>query len=282
MVEKAYAKINLGLNVLDKNDDGYHNLDTIIVPLKLHDTLVITTLSEKASDDFVTCDEYSLKVNKNNICHKAIQILRDKYGFKQKFRIHIHKNIFVLAGLGGGSADAAATIRGVCKMLKIAPTIEELHEIGRSLGWDVPWSIESKPSFVRNRGTEMESFEHCRKDYVLLVKPLKGLSTADVFLESDTYEKDNRDLKVTKEAFANDNLEELNNNLVNNLEQAAVNLLPEAKELKEKLLQEGFDTVCMTGSGSTFFCITKNKKLANKMAAKYYYDHYQVELTTFL
>ena len=113
MIEKAHAKINLGLNVLDKRSDGYHNLETIMLPLELHDTLDISLLPFTSSDDFVTCDEYSLKITKYNLCHKAIDVMRKRYQFDRKLSIEIHKNIFVQSGLGGGSADAAATIRGI-------------------------------------------------------------------------------------------------------------------------------------------------------------------------
>lgn len=281
MIEKAYAKINLALNVLNKRDDGYHNIESIMLPLDLHDTIEISILPEEKNDDFITCDDYSLKVNRYNLCHKAIDICRQKWGFTEKFRIEIHKRIFIQSGLGGGSADAAATVRGIIKLLKLNPTYEELVEIGIKLGSDVPFCLFQKPAVVKEIGESLEFFEHTRNDHILLVKYPIGLSTKEVFEQSDSMTLETCNLDEVKEKFINDD-STLQSVSKNSLQNVAYSMLPPLKELYEKLLGEGFDFVQLTGSGSAIVCFTKNKKFAQKMEEKYYKQGYQVELTKFL
>ena len=100
MIEKAHAKINLSLDIKNLRDDGYHNLETIMLPLEMHDSLEVQILPPHATDDFVTCDDYSLKITKYNLVHRIIDEAREKWGFREHFLINIHKNIFLQAGLG--------------------------------------------------------------------------------------------------------------------------------------------------------------------------------------
>lgn len=281
MIEKAYAKVNLALNVFDKNENNYHDLESIMLPLQLHDTIDISILPPENTDDFITCDDYSLKVVKYNLCHKAIDVCRRKWNFKEKFRVVIHKRIFIQSGLGGGSADAAATIRGIIKLLKLNPTDQELTEIGIELGSDVPFCLFSRPAVVSQIGQKLNFFEHKRDDYVLIVKFPIGLSTQEVFEESDKHQLDSCNLDDVKKDFIEDN-SYLKNVAVNALQKVSFFMLPELEKLYNMLKEENFDFVQMTGSGSAIFCLTKNKKLANKMEEKYFKKGYQVELTKFL
>ncbi len=281
MIEKAYAKINLSLNVFSKRDDGYHNLKMIMVPLELHDSLEISILN--SPDDYITCDDFSLAINKYNLCHKMIDLAREKWGFKEHFRIHIHKNIFLQAGLGGGSADAAATLRGIVKILKIKTTEEELIEMASSIGSDVPWAMYNEPSIVESKGEILKPFENKNKYVVLLVKPKQGLSTQLVFHKCDElgYEpKDN--IEEVKDALVNKDLEYLSKVVNNSLEEAAFELLPEVKTIKESLINDGMPLVMMTGAGSTVFALTNNIKQAKIMLVKYSKKGYEVELTKML
>lgn len=281
MVEKAYAKINLSLDVLSNRDDGYHNLETIMLPLELHDTLDISVL-KNSTDDFVTCDDFNLQIGKYNLCHKLIECARKKRGFTEHFRIHIHKNIFLQAGLGGGSADAAATLRGILKLLKINATREELIELASSIGSDVPWAIENKPCVVKYKGEILEPFDFNKKGYVILVKPESGLSTQEIFtkLNEQGYTP-NLGINKIKEALENDDIEYLKNNVFNLLETPAISTLPEIQDIKNMLKEDGFDVVLMSGAGSTVFALTRDFILAKKSLNKYEKKGYQVELTKF-
>lgn len=279
MIEKAYAKINLGLNVLNKREDGYHDIESILLPLQLHDSVEVTVLKD-GRDDLITCDIPTLSDSKSNVCHHAIELLREKYNFTERFRVNIHKRIFIQAGLGGGSADAAATIRCVIKLLKLEVNEEDILKIALEVGCDVPWSIKSAPALIEKKGEKITYFDSSREDYVLLVKPLKGLSTRAVFEKSDELELEKCDLGLIKEKFLND--EDLNGITKNALQQVAITLVPEIESLIALLKEEGLDFVMMSGSGTTVFGFTKNKKLAEKLEEKYFKKGYQVELTKLL
>ncbi|HBP43185.1 MAG TPA: 4-(cytidine 5'-diphospho)-2-C-methyl-D-erythritol kinase [Firmicutes bacterium] len=281
MIVKAHAKINLGLNVLDKRDDGYHNLETIMLPLSLHDSLDISILPNNDSDDFVTCDECSLKINKYNLCHKAIDALREKFKFKQKIRIDIHKSIFIQSGLGGGSADAAATIKGVAKLLKLNITDQDMIDIAIKIGSDVPWAIFEKPAIVESKGNKINFFEHNNNFNILIIQPHFGLSTVEVFHEYDKFEPlPHCDIQAVKSSFINDD-GKLNELCINNLQEPAFKMLPQLKELYDLVKKENVDFVSMTGAGSAIYCFIKDKKMSKKLEDKYYKLGYNVELTTF-
>lgn len=281
MIEKAYAKINLSLNVFSKRDDGYHNLKMIMIPLELHDSLEISILN--SPDDYITCDNFSLSINKYNLCHKMIDLAREKWGFTEHFRIHIHKNIFLQAGLGGGSADAAATLKGIVKILKIKTTEEELIEMASKIGSDVPWALYNKPSIVESKGEILKSFENNNKFYVLLVKPKQGLSTQLVFHKCDELGYEHKDnIEDVKNALIDGDLDKLSMIANNSLEDAAISLLPEVKTIKDSLIEDGMPFVLMTGAGSTVFALTNDLKQAKRMYIKYSKKDYEVELTRML
>ena len=122
---KSYAKINICLNVVNKREDGYHELDMIILPLELHDSILFSEL-KNAKDHFVTIDDFSLGLNKYNSATIALEKMESLYHFNNKFRITIHKVIPMQSGLGGGSSNAATVINAVNKYLKLNLPYEEL------------------------------------------------------------------------------------------------------------------------------------------------------------
>ena len=283
MVEKANAKINLSLDIKNLRDDGYHNLETIMLPLEMHDTLEVQILPSNATDDFVTCDDFSLKITKYNLVHRIIDEAREKWGFNEHFLINIHKNIFLQAGLGGGSADAGAALRAVLKLLKINATKQDLIDIGIAIGSDVPWAIFNCPTLLRRKGDVLEFFDHVAPFYVLLVKPFDGLSTKEVFETADRCDDiDHGDINLVKELYEKDDLEGLGKAVFNSLENPASEILPEIQEIIESLKDDGFECVMMSGSGSCIFALTNDKKLWKRCEKKYTLDHYQVCATKFL
>lgn len=283
MIEKANAKINLSLDIKNLRDDGYHNLETIMLPLEMHDSLEVQILPPHATDDFVTCDDYSLKITKYNLVHRIIDEAREKWGFREHFLINIHKNIFLQAGLGGGSADAGAALRAVIKLLKIKPKKQDLIDIGIAIGSDVPWAIFNSPTLLKRKGEVLEFFDHVAPFYVLLVKPFDGLSTKEVFEVADKCEDiSHGDINKIKELYINDDLEGLGKAVFNSLENPAIELLPSISNVIESLIDDGFECVRMSGSGSCVFALTNNKKLWKRAEKKYTLDHYQVCATKFL
>ena len=118
LMVKAYAKVNVALNINGKFENGYHDIDTVILPLELHDRIEFEILPNNF-DTMITTDDRSLPTDESNLIYKAYKVLKDRFNFDTKFRIHAHKSIPVSAGLAGGSADAAATMNTIIKMLKI-------------------------------------------------------------------------------------------------------------------------------------------------------------------
>lgn len=264
---KSYAKINISLEVEKRNKDGYHELDTIMVPLQMHDSLLISTL-KKDSDTFVTCDDFSDGNIKYNLATFAIDKLASIYEFKTKFRVFIHKVIPMQAGLGGGSSNAAATLKAINKMLKLNISDEKLMEIGKSIGADVPFFIKCIPSRARGIGEKLEPIYIKNNYYCLIVKPSLGLSTKEVFKKADELTLKTGSIDNVIKALEEGDDELLENSIFNSLEEPASILLPEIKNIKEELKNLGLNIVLMSGSGSAVFALSTDKKIIQKAARK--------------
>ena len=181
---KSFAKINVSLRVVSKRSDGYHELDSLMLPIELHDSIIISTL-KNSYDNFVTVDDFSNGLIHYNLASSAINALSKKYGFSTKFRVYIHKVIPMQAGLGGGSSNAAFTMKAVCSMLKLNPTDEELMELAAPLGADIPFFIRCLPARAHGIGEILEPLEIKNNYYCLIVKPTSGCSTKEVFAIAD-------------------------------------------------------------------------------------------------
>lgn len=276
---KSYAKINIALNVLDKKEDGYHELDSIMVPLELHDSLIV---SEHYKDDnFVTIDDFSIDFSDYNITSLAIDSLSDKYGFKNRYRVLIHKVIPIKAGLGGGSSNAAAIMKALNKTLKLNISDEELMNIGLTLGADVPFFVKCVPARCRGIGEQIEPIAIKNNYYVLIVKPNEGLATKKVFDKADELKLSVGNIDDVVDALASGDDEKLAKSMHNSLESAAISMLPEIKEIKNYLVDRGLKLVQMTGSGSAVFALSQDKKILKKIERELE-DKYIVELTKIL
>lgn len=260
MKEKAYAKINLCLDVKGRREDGYHELEMIMVPIDFYDILEIYP-AEKTT---LTNNREFIPANNKNTVIKAIEVLRSKYGFDTQFECRLQKSIPTRAGLAGGSADAAAAIRMIDRMLDLHMTLEEKIEAARLVGADVPFCIQSKPSFVKGIGETIMPF-HCDPNfYVMLVKPRRGVSTKEAFEICDSTDPVHPDCRKMCESLMVNDYQGIVDSLGNSLEDAALQLVPEIRQVKEALTGLGFDGVLMSGSGSTVFGITKDEALVDR------------------
>ena len=260
MKERAYAKINLCLDVIRRREDGYHDLKMIMVPVDFYDLLEI----EPAAETTLKLNRSYLPVNEKNTVIKAIQVLRERYGFREEFACTLAKHIPTQAGLAGGSADAAAAIRILNRMLKLDMTAEEMTEVGRQVGSDVPFCILNKPALVEGTGEVITPFA-CPADFhILLVKPRHGVSTKTAFENLDIANAEHPDCEQMRTTLINDDYHGMINALGNTLEEISLKLVPEIREIKEDLTAMGFDGVLMSGSGSTVFAITRNEKLIER------------------
>ena len=260
MKERAYAKINLCLDVVGKREDGYHDLKMIMVPINFYDVLEM----EFAPETTLELNRDYLPINDKNTIIKAIHIMREKYNITEEFRCRLEKHIPTRAGLAGGSADAAAAIRMINRMCNLHLTKDEMIAVGKEVGADVPFCILNRPAFVEGIGEKITTFSCSPDFYLLLIKPRKGVSTAEAFHIVDEQEGIHPDCKAMQEALEYNDYEGIISSLGNSMENTAMTLVPEIRKAKQDLLDLGFDGVLMSGSGSTVFGITKDVELLDR------------------
>jgi len=257
MIERAYAKINLCLDVVRKREDGYHELRMIMVPIDFYDILEM----ERAEETTISLNRTYLPVDNKNTVIKAIHLMQEAYGITQNYNCRLQKHIPTQAGLAGGSADAAAAIRLINKDQYLNLSIEEMISIAKQVGADVPFCIVNKPALVEGIGEKIETFK-CNPDfYILLVKPSRGVSTKRAFEALNFDSIIHPKVDEMRNALIKNDYEEIIQCLGNSLEEVSLKLVDEIREVKEELIELGFDGVLMSGSGSTVFGITRNKRI---------------------
>ena len=276
MKERAYAKINLCLDVVGKREDGYHDLKMIMVPINFYDVLEM----EFAEQTTLELNRDYLPINDKNTIVKAIHIMQEKYGLKEEFCCRLEKHIPTRSGLAGGSADAAAAIRMINRMCNLHLSKDEMIAVGKEVGADVPFCILNRPAFVEGIGEKITTFSCNPEFYLLLIKPRKGVSTAEAFHIVDEQEGIHPDCKAMQEALENNDYDGIIHSLGNSMENAAMTLVPEIRKAKQDLLDLGFDGVLMSGSGSTVFGITKDTELLERSIDVLKKKRYFVRKTT--
>ena len=273
---RSFAKINISLNITKKRDDGFHEIDSVMLPISLHDSLVVSKLKSSA-DNFVTVDDFSIGTFSYNLATFSIEKLQSIYHFNDKFRILIHKVIPIQAGLGGGSSNAACTLKAVNSMLKLGASDEELIEIGKTLGCDIPFFIKCKPARVQGIGEVLTPISVKNNYYVLLVKPELGCSTKEVYSISDTMDLKVCNIENVIKALEEGDDELLEKSINNALQEPAIKLVPSIQTIIDELHEFGLRMVQVTGSGSAVFALSTDKALMVKTLKKLE-DKYEVEI----
>lgn len=260
MIVKAPAKINLALNVVSRRADGYHELQMVMTPLLLHDTLHIefSTKDELSSDDpLMPCDEH-------NTIIKAIKLMRKTYDLKHHYRVHVEKRIPMQAGLAGGSSDAAALMKAINEMEELHIPQEELIALGKQIGADVCFCIADRCAYVEGIGEVLKPIEHQFDIDVLLVKPNEGVSTKEAYQTLNLDVCAHPDCTKVIDALKQNDFLKLCASLGNSLESSAFPLAPQIQEVKDILKNYGFEGVLMSGSGSCVFALSQHKELLQK------------------
>lgn len=260
MIERAYAKLNLCLDVIRRREDGYHDLRMVMVPISFYDVLT----AEKAEKTSLTINRSYIPVNEKNTVIKAIRLMQERYGITDEFECVLKKQIPTQAGLAGGSADAAAVIRMIDRMEGLHLSREELISLGRDVGADVPFCIFNEPCLAEGIGEILTPIEWHPDFRFLLVKPRAGVSTAAAFKALDFDHIVHPDCTRMAEALRTNDYEEIIASLGNSLEQVSLDMVREIREIREDLAYFGFDGVLMSGSGSTVFGITKSERLVRE------------------
>ena len=261
---KSYAKINISLRVKSKMENGYHELDSIMVPIELHDSIVISPLYNR-NDSFVTVDDFSNGLIHYNLAGSAIDALEKKYGVHKCFRIYIHKVIPMQAGLGGGSSNAAFTLRAINQILKLGASDEELIELATPLGADIPFFIKCQPSRCGGIGEKIQPIEIKNNYHVLIVKPNEGVSTKECFKIADNKPYPEVDVDKVVEALRIGDDDMLAEYMGNSLQPSAIELVPEIQTIIDYLKEQGLKLVMMSGSGSSVFALSTDKSILKRV-----------------
>lgn len=273
---RSFAKINISLNITKKRDDGYHELDSVMLPISLHDSLMVSKLNN-ATDNYVTVDDFSIGTFSYNLATFSIEKLQSVYHFDQKFRVLIHKVIPIQAGLGGGSSNAAFTMKAVNTLLKLGASDEELIELSKTLGADIPFFIKCKPARVQGIGEVLTPITVKNNYYVLIVKPETGCSTREVYRLSDEMDLKVGNIENVIKALEEGDDELLADNISNALQEPAIKCVPVIQSIIDELRDNGLKMVQVTGSGSAVFALSTNKTLLKKLF-KVFENRYEVEL----
>jgi 4-diphosphocytidyl-2-C-methyl-D-erythritol kinase len=246
---KAWAKINVGLKILNKRDDGFHNIETTLATINLSDMLTLEQI-----DSGLVVDAPNLEVKKeDNLCFRAADLFKRRYGIKEGVKIRLIKNIPIGAGLGGGSSDAAAVLGGMARLFSLHLDDKELMDLGTELGSDVPFFIKGGAAYARGRGDELKFFKLPHMKLVLYY-PGYPISTKWAYEEYDrimlTPVSDVDSISQGKKKKIRKGFE-----LENHFEKVVFNQHPDLLDVKMNLLSTGVFFVSLSGSGSSIFAV---------------------------
>jgi len=253
----AYGKINIGLDVTGKRDDGYHEVKMILKSVETHDEVVIRKqergITLKTNKPFLPTDE-------KNLAYKAAQKIMERYGITEGVRIDIGKNIPIAAGMAGGSCDGAAVIRGMNEIFGLNMSVAEMDEVAVKLGADVPFCLRGGTYLAEGIGEKLTEIKNFPKCYALLINPGFGISTKWAYEQVDLHpEIHHPDIDGIVRAIDAGNLKEMCSLMGNVLEEVARPVHPEIREIEEKLISGGAIGTMMSGSGPTVFGIFDNE-----------------------
>lgn len=270
--EKAFGKINLGLSVIGKRNDGYHELDMIMTPIDISDDLEFVMLSKDVIQLEIKGDLGVIK--EDNIVFKAANLLKETHKVTSGVQITLTKRIPIQAGLGGGSADAAATLRGLNQLWELNLTLEDLAKLSINLGSDVPFCVYNQTARVRGRGEIIEFIDAVPSGYVILVHPGFYCSTKEVFNHAVVGVQNSGRIDALQEAIQSSDIAMVAKKIYNDLEQAVYQIrdyrYKEIQNIKEELRNAGALGQIMTGSGSVVYGLAVSDKHAQKIKQNFF------------
>ena len=263
LFEKAPAKINLSLDILGKRDDGFHEIEMIMTTIDLSDRIELHPLVEDEIQ--VSLESRFVPNDERNLAYKAAKLIKETYQIKKGIHIKMNKNIPVSAGLGGGSSDAAAVLRGLNKLWSIGLTTEDLAHLGLSIGSDVPFCVMNSTAFVKGRGEIIQKLPAPPPCWIVLAKPDLGVSTRTIFQEVVVENLTHPNTNEIVRALMEGDFLRLSNNLGNSLEDITLELYPEVRRLMDKMKHAGASNVLMSGSGPTVYTLIEQENKAQRM-----------------
>ena len=262
MLLKAYAKINLSLDVIGKREDGYHLLRMIMQNIDLYDVI---ELEEIDCGIKLECDKSYVPTDERNIAYKAAALFIKKYDLDLGIKISIIKNIPVSAGLAGGSTDAAAVLLGMRDMFRPEISDKELMEQGVSIGADIPYCIVGGTALCEGIGEKITRLNSFKDNILIVVKPPFGVSTKDVYQKLDIKKiKIHPSTETLINAIKEKNLKFISKNMKNVLENVTLRKHPVIRQIKKEMIDMGAIGSIMSGSGPTVFAFFEDMLQAQR------------------
>ena len=260
MKVKAYAKINLGLDVLRRREDGYHEVCMVMQTIHLYDRLDI--VKNQSGQITMETNLAFLPTNENNLVYKAAKLLCDEFGIKDGIHVNLQKRIPVAAGMAGGSTDAAAVLYGVNKIFDLGLTTKQLMERGVKIGADVPYCIMRGTALAEGIGEKLTQLPPMVKCPILIAKPAINVSTKFVYenLKLDTVT--HPDMKQLVADIEAKDLHGIAAHMGNVLESVTIPAYPIIADIKEHMMNHGAVGAMMSGSGPTVFGLFEDEKTA--------------------
>jgi len=268
--QKAYAKINLSLDVVRRRDDGYHEVKMIMQTVGLYDELLMEKCEEGIHVTVSMREGFSgetLPADENNLVYKAAKLIMDRYGLCGGIKLHLEKHIPIAAGMAGGSTDAAAVIRGMNELFLLGMGIEEMKETAVKIGADVPYCIEGGTQLSEGIGEKLTPLKAAPEFLLLIAKPDISVSTKYVYEHLNLQAlKMHPDVAGMAEAIEKGDREGIINRMENVLESVTLEKYPIIREIKTVMKENGALNALMSGSGPTVFGIYEGKEAMEKAA----------------
>lgn len=254
MLTYSNAKINIGLNIVEKRNDGFHNIETIFFPIGMRDAIEI---ADSKKDTLYTFSVSGIPINidaKDNIVVKAYKLIRSKYKFPAQ-DIHLHKTIPFGAGLGGGSANAAYMIKLLNNKFNLGMSNEEMESEVKKLGSDCAFFIKNEAAFAIGKGDQLSSIDLNLSCYhILLIKPDIHISTPEAYANIHPHKPE-----ISLRELIKQPIETWKETIKNDFEESIFPKYPLLAKIKEELYEEGAIYAAMSGSGSSMFGLFKNE-----------------------
>ncbi len=274
--QSAYAKINLFLDITEKHDDGFHEICSIMHTVSLRDSVSVEIFPSVAPKIVIYVrGKYFLPCNNKNLAYRGAEAFMDALCEQFSVRIGINKRIPVAAGLAGGSSDAAAVLKALNKIKGTPFSKEKLCEIGAQLGSDIPYCVLGRTQLCTGRGEKMSYIPFKEKLNIVIAVGNEHVSTAAAYARLDemyenftNYEESSREkLEGITKGLREGNVRAIAENMYNIFEDAVLPMCPQARKIKEKMLEMGALGAMMSGSGPSVFGIFESKEKAEEVAS---------------
>ncbi|NGP45796.1 4-(cytidine 5'-diphospho)-2-C-methyl-D-erythritol kinase [Bacillaceae bacterium SIJ1] len=260
---KAPAKINLSLDVLHKRPDGYHEVKMVMTTVDLADRI---ELIEGTSDQIVLTSQHQFVPNdERNLAFRAAKLLKERFSIQEGVHIVLHKRIPVAAGLAGGSSDAAAVLRGLNRLWKLKLSLSELAELGAEIGSDVSFCVHGGTALATGRGEVITPLPPPPSCWVVLAKPVIGVSTGDVYGKLQIDRIKHPDVEGMMDALYRQDYDQICALLGNVLEPVTMSMYPQVALIKEQMQRFGADAVLMSGSGPTVYALVQHESRMHRL-----------------